>query len=97
LTTKLLSEDLKSFCEATRIVGKKIHVSTLHRWADRGVRGRKLESIFIGGRRFTSLEAIERFLTPVAEVDSTNNSLRGPSQRRRAISEAEAVLADDGI
>jgi Protein of unknown function (DUF1580) len=39
------------------------HISTLHRWSQGpGVRGRKLETFLAGGRRFTTLEAIQRFL-----------------------------------
>lgn len=38
------------------------HISTLIRWYTKGVRGVKLETALIGGRRFTSLEAIQRFI-----------------------------------
>ncbi len=37
------------------------HVSTIYRWRLRGIRGVKLETFLIGGRRYTSVEAIERF------------------------------------
>ena len=36
--------------------------ATIWRWILSGVRGRKLESVRIGGRRFTSEQAIARFL-----------------------------------
>lgn len=39
-----------------------VHVSTVHRWITRGVRGRKLPSVVIGGRRFVLLEELEAFL-----------------------------------
>jgi Protein of unknown function (DUF1580) len=39
--------------------------ATLRAWADRGVRGIVLESRRIGGRRFTTREALERFLALV--------------------------------
>ena len=42
--------------------GKKIHISTIHRWRARGIRGHKLETILVGGVRYTSLEAVNRFL-----------------------------------
>lgn len=41
--------------------GKKVHYSTVYRWANKGTRGRKLESHLIGGIRYTTLEALERF------------------------------------
>lgn len=42
--------------------GKKVHYSTLYRWATKGTRGRILETSMVGGVRFTSLEALERFV-----------------------------------
>lgn len=48
--------------------GKKVHYSTLYRWATKGARGRKLETVLVGGVRYTSLEALERFITaPLAK------------------------------
>ena len=44
-----------------RRAGKKINYSTVFRWAQRGVRGKRLEVVRIGGVRFTSIEAINRF------------------------------------
>ena len=44
--------------------GKTISRTTLHRWATQGLRGRlKIETVQIGGRRYTSLTAIQAFLT----------------------------------
>jgi hypothetical protein len=58
------TETLIAFHEATaHVPGRRVHVSTLHRWRLHGVRGRRLETILCGGRRFTSLEAIQRFKT----------------------------------
>ena len=37
------------------------HVSTVYRWISKGVRGVKLEAIRIGGRLYTSDEALQRF------------------------------------
>ncbi|MBM4012598.1 MAG: DUF1580 domain-containing protein [Planctomycetes bacterium] len=46
---------------ADRTGGRRPNVSTLHRWASRGCRGVRLETVFVGHARFTSLEAIRRF------------------------------------
>jgi len=51
-----------NFHDAPAFIPGQPHVSTLHRWRSRGVRGRRLETFLSGGRRFTTLEAIERFL-----------------------------------
>lgn len=41
--------------------GKKVHYSTIFRWATKGARGLKLDSWLIGGVRYTTVEALERF------------------------------------
>ena len=46
-----------------RTIGR-VTEKTIRRWAARGVRGRRLESVVVGGRRYTSSEAIERFIRP---------------------------------
>jgi len=55
-------EHLKPLSRASADVPGNPHCSTLIRWALRGVRGIKLESVVVGGRRFTSVEAIRRFI-----------------------------------
>lgn len=42
--------------------GKKVHYSTVYRWVTKGSRGRVLDSVRVGGVRYTSIEALERFL-----------------------------------
>jgi Protein of unknown function (DUF1580) len=44
-----------------RRAGRPIHAATWHRWAIKGLRGVRLETIRVGGTRCTSLAAIERF------------------------------------
>ncbi len=55
----ILNETLKSLNEAATLEG--VHVSTLHRWRLKGVRGVKLETCRRGGSRCTSLQALQRF------------------------------------
>lgn len=38
------------------------HPSTIHRWISQGVGGRRLGTIRIGGRSYTSKEALVRFV-----------------------------------
>lgn len=42
--------------------GKKVHYSTVYRWATKGSRGKKLESRLIGGVRYTTQAALQDFL-----------------------------------
>lgn len=55
-------ERLLRLSEVPAEVPGQPHPSTVVRWWRVGVRGVKLETILIGGRRFTSVEAIERFI-----------------------------------
>lgn len=70
-------------------------VCTLWRWRNKGVRGRKLESVTIGGRVYTSIEAIARF----AEYSGGHSAapLRTSSRRAKEIARAEQELAAQGI
>ena len=57
------SERLISFATAAReFPGGPVHVTTLQRWRSHGIRGVRLETILRGGARYTSREAIERFI-----------------------------------
>ena len=68
--------------------GKKINVSTVYRWASpRGCRGKRLETCTIGGVRFTSLEAINRFVADEA-VKPTPHGLG----HAKAIKDLEELL-----
>lgn len=56
------SEELLSLPEACKRIPGRPHLATIYRWITNGVRGVVLESIAIGGKRFTSVEAIGRFV-----------------------------------
>jgi len=96
--SKLVFERLISFIEATRVTPGRPHVSTVVRWGTKGVRGVLLETILVGGRRFTSHEAIERFIAAVtAAANGEPAPTRTPAQRQREHDRAAAELARDGI
>jgi hypothetical protein len=59
------SETLIGLPEASRRTVGKPNLSTLHRWRLSGCRGHRLETILIGGRRYTSLQAMERFFAAI--------------------------------
>ncbi len=67
-----LSEDLIPVREASSHIPTDPHLSTVHRWMMHGVGvGCKrvyLESIVIGGRRYTSIQAIQRFVLKRSEM-----------------------------
>ena len=49
--------------------GKKVHYSTVFRWATKGAHGRVLESKLIGGVRYTTRGALNRFLASPAREE----------------------------
>ncbi|MGE3780577.1 MAG: DUF1580 domain-containing protein [Pirellulaceae bacterium] len=90
------SENLITFSEASRLVPPHgAHVSTVWRWALNGLAdGRKLETIKIGGRIYTSREALGRFLT-APQSQSPRPTSAG--QRERKIDAAQSELAAFGV
>ena len=107
----LQTETVMTFAEAAaklpRLNGKRIHTSTLWRWARKGIGGIRLETRRIGSRFVTSIEALDRFTKALAEADqateshSSDKSVTPPSrtelQRELDIERAEATLAEAGI
>jgi hypothetical protein len=84
--------------EAANHIPGHPHVATVWRWALRGVRGVKLETVLVGAQRFTSHEAIERFIVATtAKANGESAPVRTPRQRERAIDRAEKELAAEGI
>jgi hypothetical protein len=58
----LTMEQLVPLREAGQLIPGRPHYSTLRRWQHTGLRGICLETVLVGGRCFTSREAILRFM-----------------------------------
>jgi hypothetical protein len=100
----LITERPIRFAEAAGLVpsrhpGKKLSTMTVWRWATEGVQGIKLESIYIGGSRYTSAEALNRFAaaTTAARQGTAPAPAPTPKQRRRKQDAVEAELDAAGI
>ncbi len=102
----LTSEQIISLSQAARLLpgekgASRKNPSTLFRWVTKGCRtldGRtvRLEALRIGGRLFTSHEALDRF---IAELNASTDPVpapRSPSERRRASDRAAAQLEKMG-
>ena len=76
--------------------GKRPHVSTIFRWALRGVRGIRLETIRIGGTLCTSEEALVRFFQRLSGEEPALPT-KTSRARRREIARAERELERAGI
>lgn len=87
------SEELQTFPEAARSLPHPVHISCLHRWRLAGVHGVKLETCLIGGRRYTSTEALERFVTATtAAAAGERPPSRSPAKREREIRRCAAEM-----
>jgi len=76
--------------------GRKVHLSTIYRWADRGVGGIRLETTRIGGVLYTSHEALAEF-TRLLSKDTAGDGLRGSRERLKQRDEAKRRLDDAGV
>lgn len=63
-------EKLRPLCEAVfEATGTKPHLSTVLRWAARAnADGIRLETLILGGRRMTSVEAVLRYSAATTEA-----------------------------
>ena len=99
LSIDLTTETPKTLAKAAQTLpGGAVHVSTIHRWRMKGVRGVRLETFLRGGIRYTTDEAIERFFEAVtAAADGDATPVRTSRQRERAIKQAERACEQAGI
>lgn len=70
----------------------KTNVSTVYRWFQNGLRGVRLEYVCIGGTRFTSKEALNRFFAKVTAATANIDyqaSVTRTSSAQRALQELE--------
>jgi hypothetical protein len=58
----LLAEDVIRLNEVPHEIPGRVDVSTVWRWAQRGVGGVKLETVKVGGKKLTSRQALSRFI-----------------------------------
>jgi len=81
--------------------GKKLSISTVFRWATRGVQGRKLQTVRFGGAMCTCESWLWEFASATSGSASPGH-LQGPAertmaQRRRSVQLAKATLDKAGI
>lgn len=89
---ELHSETLIALAEVPKHLPGRPHISSIYRWCNRN--RRPLETVKIGGRVYTSIEALDRF----AEQRSGPNEQAAPKQSRtQAIARANAALDAAGV
>jgi hypothetical protein len=94
----ILNEQRLTLTELAQLEG--VNACTVWRWTKRGVRGVKLETFSVGGKRFTTQEARARFAAACTiaaqgiEPAAANLTKR---QREASIARAERELAKVGV
>ena len=76
------TESLLTLVQLSELVRK--HVTTVYRWTTTGCRGVTLETLQIGGTRFTSHEALQRFS---ASLTCGRGAPKSPSGAKSAAQE----------
>ncbi len=81
-TNKTEPPQILTLPDAAALIASRPGVPTLHRWISKGVRGHRLKSVMIGGRRMVLIEDLEHFLaalngepTPETVVKNDNSDL----------------------
>ncbi len=108
MSIDVFQETVFSFAEAIRKLpngcqNKRLHVSVLYRWVNAGLRSKdgqivRLEMVKIGGRAYTSQEALQRFFDRLTGDQSIVTPPPITSrQRLRQIEQAEERLRRKGI
>lgn len=92
------SETIITVTQAARKCPSRPHVSTVWRWILNGLNGVQLESVKIGGRRFTTFEAVQRFIEATTRPDTGGASIRRTHKARLiAVEAAVEQLGNDGV
>jgi hypothetical protein len=96
MATNLLSETRLTLSEAAQVCG--VSTGAVVRWSLYGIRGGslKLESYRLAGKRYTTQEAIERFIA-AQNPDTTPARATFNDAAEQRIKAAEAELAAHGI
>lgn len=87
---ELLAEQRMTFGQLAQHQG--VSPNTIWRWSHVGIRGVKLETYRLGGKRVTTLEAYHRFAAAISGVPVSTTA-----SRRKSIAKAERILAASGI
>jgi len=89
------NEQYLTLSQAAALLPGKPHISTMHRWRLRGVRGVKLRTQLIGGRRYTKPQWLDEFFEALDDNDSAPSAKTSLSSVRTAqIKAAEVELSE---
>ena len=75
--------------------GRPVHVSTIHRWRNPGIRGVRLEAVRAGAAWVTSMEAFGRFCRRLTDLEGGTAAISIHRTRQEATIDRE--LAEEGL
>ena len=75
-----LKEGALTPTETAKLLG--VHVATVYRWLYGGVRGRKLSSVLVGGRRRILDQHLAEFLQPGNQAAAKTDDSRSKAAQR---------------
>ena len=103
----LSTEQVITLTEAARRLpsrrqGRPVNLATVWRWAQHGIRGHVLDTLYVGGVRMTSVEAIQRFCDAITAAQDNPAPPAPPgarlsAARRKQLAQAQRELAAAGI
>jgi hypothetical protein len=86
----MVSSNLISLREAANSIPSRPHINSVRRWILKGARGKKLDAKQVGGRWFTTHEAVQEFVDAPANVISPGRQLS--ASQREASEQARKIL-----
>jgi len=91
-----LKESVLTYSQAARRLPKlrkdqPTHPTTIWRWATRGVRGVRLETVKVGGRTVTSFEALSRFFSALNRQSICGNSVATSEHDEKVAAELRSM------
>jgi len=90
-STSVLFGDFVALGELARRLGK--HPSTCMRWVLKGVRGHRLKTHFVGGRRYVLYSDLDEFFQAL----NATASRCSPTPDRRCLDRIDAQLDNEGL
>lgn len=93
----LETEKLLTIKAARNVFPNRPSVPTIWRWMLKGTRGVQLDSVRIGGRRYTSKEACRRFMEESSTQVRQRKNRKTRRDRDQSIRNARAILDQFGI
>lgn len=100
MAIEIQKEELVSFAQVAAMLpprrrNRPVHVTTIRRWREPGIRGVRLEAVRVGGAWHTSVEAFARFCERLTAIETGES---GAATIGTAISAAklDAELSQEG-